>query len=61
MKTSSNYKMPKALKTRLSRILDPHKKGEWKRAMIGAELYAIETAKQFEKGRNKSEGQSSII
>jgi hypothetical protein len=53
--------MPKALKTRLSRILDPHKKGEWKRAMIGAELYAIETAKQFEKGRNKSEGQSSII
>lgn len=55
MKTGPNYKMPKPLKMRLASILDPHKRGEWKRAMMQAELYAAETAKHADKGRNKSD------
>jgi 2-phospho-L-lactate guanylyltransferase (CobY/MobA/RfbA family) len=51
MKTGSSYKMPKPLKMRLASILNPHKRGEWKRAMIQAELYAAETAKQVDKGK----------
>jgi hypothetical protein len=43
--------MPKPLKMRLASILDPHKRGEWKRAMINAELYAAETAKSADKGK----------
>lgn len=41
MRTHSNYKMSKALKTSLAlcaRFQDPHLKGAWKRAMIQAEL-----------------------
>ena len=40
IKPTSNYKMSKELKTSLalSGFQDPHKKGQWKRAMIQAEL-----------------------
>lgn len=42
MKPTSNYKMSKPLKTSLAlgKFKDAHHKGEWKRAMIGAELAA---------------------
>ena len=40
LKPTSTYKMSKTLKTSLalSNLQDPHLKGEWKRAMIQAEL-----------------------
>ena len=41
-KPGPNYKMSKSLKASLalSGFQDPHKKGQWKRAMIDAELSA---------------------
>ena len=52
MKPGPNYKMSKALKTSLalSSFQDPHKKGQWKRAMIDAELSAAFQPKR-EKGK----------
>lgn len=40
MKAGSNYRMSKTLKASLAlaNFQDPHKKGQWKRAMIQAEL-----------------------
>lgn len=40
MKAGSNYRMSKTLKASLAlaSFQDPHKKGQWKRAMIQAEL-----------------------
>jgi hypothetical protein len=42
LKPTKNYKMSKTLKASLalSSFQDPHKKGQWKRAMIDAELAA---------------------
>ena len=52
MKPTKNYKMSKPLKTSLalSTFQDPHQKGQWKRAMIDAELCATIQPKR-EKGR----------
>jgi hypothetical protein len=38
MKPGPNYKMSSLTKMSLATIIDPQKRGEWKRAMIGAEL-----------------------
>ena len=42
MKSGPNYRMSSLTKASLalSGVLDPHKRGEWKRAMIDAELNA---------------------
>ncbi len=42
MKPGPNYRMSKTLKASLalSSFQDPHKKGQWKRAMIDAELHS---------------------
>jgi hypothetical protein len=42
MKPGKTYRMSKSLKTSLalSGYQDPHRKGQWKRAMIDAELAA---------------------
>jgi hypothetical protein len=40
MKPNANYRMSSATKTALATITDPHKRGEWKRSMIQAELQA---------------------
>ena len=42
MKSGPNYRMSSLTKASLalSGVLDPHKRGEWKRAMIDAELCA---------------------
>ena len=42
MKPGPNYRMSSLTKASLalSGVLDPHKRGEWKRAMIDAELCA---------------------
>ena len=52
MKPGPNYKMSKSLKTSLalSGFQDPHKAGQWKRAMIDAELSAAFQPKR-EKGK----------
>lgn len=52
MKSGPNYKMSKTLKASLalSSFQDPHKKGQWKRAMIDAEISASFQPKR-EKGR----------
>jgi hypothetical protein len=52
MKPTKNYKMSKPLKASLalSTFQDPHQKGQWKRAMIDAELCAAIQPKR-EKGR----------
>lgn len=56
MKPTANYKMSKSLKTSLalSGFQDPHRKGQWKRAMIDAELTA-----QFQPKREKSRRDSN--
>jgi len=56
MKPGSNYKMSKTLKASLalSSFQDPHKKAQWKRAMIDAEIAASFQPKR-EKGNKKSE------
>ena len=52
MKPTKNYKMSKTLKASLAltTFQDPHQKGQWKRAMIDAELCAAIQPKR-EKGR----------
>lgn len=40
MKPTANYRMSSLTKMSLATIKDPIKRGEWKRAMIGAELAA---------------------
>lgn len=40
MKAGPNYRMSSLTKMALATITDPHKRGAWKRAMIGAELQA---------------------
>ncbi len=54
LKSGPNYKMSKPLKTSLalSSFQDPHQKGQWKRAMIQAELAAAIQPKR-EKKRNE--------
>ena len=48
MKPGPNYKMSSLTKISLatSGVLDPHKRGEWKRAMIDAELCAAVVPKR---------------
>ena len=48
MKPGPNYRMSALTKASLamSRVLDPHKRGEWKRAMIDAELCAAVVPKR---------------
>jgi hypothetical protein len=41
MKADKNYRMSKQLKTMLSSMPDPHRRGEVKRLMIDAELSAL--------------------
>jgi len=43
LKPGANYRMSKPLKTSLalSKFQDPHKKAQWKRAMIQAEMAAL--------------------
>jgi hypothetical protein len=40
LKPTSNYRMSNLTKMSLATITDPHKRGEWKRSMIQAELTA---------------------
>ena len=57
-KPGPNYKMSSLLKTSLALskdFQDPHKKGQWKRAMIDAELTA---AFQPKREKNRREGHS---
>jgi len=53
LKPGPNYKMSKQTKVMLANIIDPHKRGEHKRAMIQAELAAAIQPKQ-EKGKRES-------
>ncbi len=58
LKPSANYKMSKPLKTSLalSGMMDAHKKGQWKRAMIQAELAAL-IKPVSSKGRNRDKAE----
>lgn len=59
MKPGSNYKMSKTLKASLalaSKFQDPHKKGQWKRAMIDAELSAAIQPKREKTRRDAPQG-----
>ena len=58
LKPTKTYKMSKPLKTSLalSGFQDPHKKGQWKRAMIDAELSAAIQPKRESKGRPQNGG-----
>lgn len=54
IKPSANYKMSGQLKRSLAlckNFQDPHKKGEWKRAMIQAELAALQQPKREKSSR----------
>jgi hypothetical protein len=53
IKPGPNYKMSGSLKRSLalSKFQDPHKKGEWKRAMIQAELAAAIQPKREPRSR----------
>ena len=53
LKPGPNYRMSSQLKASLAlskTFQDPHKKGQWKRAMIDAELSAAQQPKR-EKGK----------
>jgi len=58
MKPGPNYRMSKALKSSLalSSLQDPHKKGQWKRAMIDAELSASFQPKREKGKRGENNG-----
>ena len=58
IKPTANYKMSKTLKASLalSTFQDPHQKGEWKRAMIQAELAEAIQPKRESKGRPQGGG-----
>lgn len=53
MKPGPNYKMSSLTKMSLalSKLQDPHKKGQWKRAMIDAELCAAVQPKREKTSR----------
>lgn len=51
-KPGPNYRMSKAAKRALARILDPHLRGEVKRQIIGAELAAAEVTRTPRTGRD---------
>ena len=53
MKPGPTYKMSSLTKMSLATILDPVKRGEWKRAMIQAELVSSTQSKR-EPRNNKS-------
>jgi hypothetical protein len=57
MKSGSNYKMSKQLKTSLAlgKFKDAHARGQWKRAMIEAEL-TVAVQPRREKSRNAQVG-----
>lgn len=46
MKPTSTFKMKKQYKVMAATILDPHKRGEFKRAMIQAQLAEEEARRQ---------------
>ena len=46
MKPTSTFKMKKQTKMRAASFIDPHKRGEYKRAMIQAQLAEEEAARQ---------------
>lgn len=52
LKPGPNYKMSGQNKRFLATILDPHKRGEIKRSMIQADLYAQLQPKREKKPRN---------
>ena len=58
MKPGPNYKMSKTLKASLalSSFQDPHQKGQWKRAMIQAELAAALQPKREKTRREGTQG-----
>lgn len=58
IKPTANYKMSSRLKTTLAlgKFRDAHARGEWKRAMIQAELAAAFQPRR-EKGRRDQQGE----
>ena len=54
LKPGPNYKMSKTNKMRLTRYLDPHLRGQIKRGIIEADLFAIESAKHVDKKKNNN-------
>ena len=46
MKPTSSFKMWKQTKRTAATFIDPHKRGEYKRSMIQAQLAAEEAARQ---------------
>ncbi len=55
MKPTSSFKMSKANKFRLARILDPHKRGEVKRSLIQAQLMSEIKVKSAKEERKRNE------
>lgn len=51
--TDSRYKMPSLLKAALATIVDPVARGQYKRAMIEADMYARKQAIELAKKRDK--------
>jgi hypothetical protein len=62
LKPTSTYKMSKTLKTSLalSRFQDVHLKGQWKRAMIDAELSSKIVVKPEKKERRNTGGNYQV-
>ena len=59
---NKTYRMSKSLKTSLalSPFQDPHKKGQWKRAMIDAELSAAIQPKREKTGRRDQNANPAV-
>jgi hypothetical protein len=54
MKTDKNYKMKKELKTLLSGISDKQQRSDFKKMMIGAQIFYENTEKNRSKGHKES-------
>jgi len=62
LKPTSNYRMSSTLKTSLAlgKFKDPHMRGQWKRAMIDAELCSKIVVKPEKKERRPAGGNYQV-
>lgn len=56
MKPGKTFNLSKSTKASLATIIDPHKRGQWKRAMIDAQLCSEVVPKTEKRDRNAPRG-----
>jgi hypothetical protein len=54
---TKNFRLRRETKAMMATILDPHKRGEFKRAMIQAQLHSEERPAPSKRGGGRGDGQ----